>query len=194
MNTIRPDRPCDKSCARRAHPMAECDCTRSEPATIADTLTRAELLQRLERFIAQRPGFNPANYGDSASYRADARTATRQLNDARAMLAAIGWRESITADMIRAALRSGGRLTLRDDGMLDYCTGQYWPTEYRAGVCRALASILWDYWRDNMPTERNTDGKIPGPNRFGGAMSPGDYLRRTARAELGRSIADRWFR
>lgn len=168
--------------------------TAANTPTIADTLSRAELLQRLERFIAQRPGFSPANYGDSASYRADARTATRQLNDARAMLAAISWRESsITADDIRAALRSGGRLTLRDDGTLDYCTGQYWPTEYRAGVCRVLATILWDYWRDNMPA-RDGNGKIPGPNRFGGAMSPGDYLRRTARAELGRTIADRWFR
>ena len=162
--------------------------------TIADTLTRAELLQRLERFVAQRPGFDFANYGDSASYRADARIATRQLNDARAMLAAISWRESIDSAAIRAALRSGGRLTLQDDGALDYCAGQYWPTEYRAGVCRVLASILWDYWRDNMPKDRNDAGNIPGPNRFGGAMSPGDYLRRTARAELGRSIASRWFR
>lgn len=167
--------------------------TEPKALTTADTLTRAELLQRLERFIAQRPGFDPANYGDSASYRADARTATRQLNDARAMLAAIGWRESIDATAIRAALRSGGRLTLQDNGTLDYCAGQYWPTEYRAGVCRVLVTILWDYWRDNMPP-RDDNGMVPGPNRFGHAMSGGDYLRRTARAEFGRSIADRWFR
>ncbi len=166
--------------------------TAANTPNIADTLTRAELLQRLERFIAQRPGFDPANYGYSASYRADVRTATRQLNDARAMLVAIGWRESITADDIRAALRSGGRLTLQDNGTLDYCAGQYWPTEYRAGVCRVLATILWDYWRDNMPP-RDDNGMVPGPNRFGGAMSPGDYLRRTARQELDRSIANRWF-
>lgn len=167
--------------------------TTANTPTAADTLTRAELLERLERFIAQRPGFDFSNYGDMASYRADARTATQQLNDARAMLAAISWRESITADMIRAALRSGGRLTLRDDGTLDYCTGQYWPTEYRAGACRVLASILWDYWRDNMPA-RDDNGMVPGPNRFGHAMSAGDYLRRTARSELGKSIANRWFR
>ena len=45
------------------------------PPTVADGLTRADLLQRLERFIAQRPGFDWHNYGDSASYRADANTA-----------------------------------------------------------------------------------------------------------------------
>lgn len=167
--------------------------TAPKTPTPADSLTRADLLQRLERFIAQRPGFDFANYGDSASYRADARTATRQLNDARAMLAAISWRESITADTIRAALRSGGRLTLQDNGTLYYCAGQYWPTEYRAGACRVLAAVLWDYWRDDMP-DRDENGRIAGPNRFGSAMSPGDYLRRVARAELGASIAGRWFR
>lgn len=159
--------------------------TEPKAPTTADTLTRAELLQRLERFIAQRPGFDPANYGDSASYRADARTATRQLNDARAMLAAISWRESITADTIRAALRNGGRLTLRDDGTLDYCTGQYWPTEYRAGVCRVLASILWDYWRECARFPRMTPE---------GRRITADSIRTEARLNLGRSIADRWFR
>lgn len=161
---------------------------------IADTLTRAELLERLERFVSQRPGFDWQNYGDRASYRADARTATQQLNDARAMLAAISLRESISADNIRAALRHGGRLALQDDGTLDYCVGQYWPTEFRAGVCRALAEILWDYWRSRMPA-RDENGHVSHPNRFGpGAITVGDYLRRVARAELGRSIAGRWFR
>lgn len=167
--------------------------TKANRPTLADNLTRAELLQRLERFISQRPGFDFANYGDMACYRADARMTTRQLNDARAMLAAIAWRESIAADTIRAALQSGGRMQLLDNGALDYCESQYWPTEYRAGVCRVLADILWDYWRNNMPAELNEDGNIPGPNRFGGAMSPGDYLRCMARSELGRSIASRWF-
>ena len=158
--------------------------------TTADKLTRAELLQRLERFIAQRPGFDFANYGDAASYRADARTATRQLNDARAMLSALSWRDYITADMIRAKLRSSGRLRLLDNGALDYCTGQYWPTEYRAGACRVLASLLWDAWRDDMPAP-DADGKVAHNGR---KVWPGDYLRDKARREFGRAIAGRWFR
>jgi hypothetical protein len=34
---------------------------------------------------------------------------------------------------------------------LDYCTGQYWPTEYRAAVCAVLASLLWAHAREHMP-------------------------------------------
>ena len=30
----RPDRACDDDCSRRLHPMAECDCSRSEMVTI----------------------------------------------------------------------------------------------------------------------------------------------------------------
>ena len=110
------------------------------------------------------------------------------------MLAAISWRDGITADTIRAALRSGGRLRLLDNGTLDYCTGQYWPTEYRAGACRVLASLLWDYWRGDMPAP-DANGNFPHPGRRGFIVSSaGDYLRAKARAELGASIASRWFR
>lgn len=30
-----------------------------------------------------------------------------------------------------------------------YCTGQYFPTEYRRAVCAVLASALWDYVREH---------------------------------------------
>lgn len=30
----RPDRPCDDGCSRRLHPMAECDCSRSNGVNI----------------------------------------------------------------------------------------------------------------------------------------------------------------
>jgi hypothetical protein len=57
---------------------------------------------------------------------------------------------------------------------VDYCTGQYFPTEYRRAVCSVLSSALWDYFRTN-------------------GADTGDDIRRTARRELGRSIASRWF-
>lgn len=31
---------------------------------------------------------------------------------------------------------------------LDYCTGQYWPTEYRKAACAVLASAVWSWMRD----------------------------------------------
>lgn len=34
---------------------------------------------------------------------------------------------------------------------IDYCTGQYFPTEYRRAACAVLSQALWDYRRDDMP-------------------------------------------
>ena len=201
---------------------------------------KTAICDALATFIRSRPGFDPHNYGDAASYRADQRTAARQKNDAETMLAAVRWRDSITgADLIEAA--RGGRLaiellpageTIRGVFMpspvpgapprvrIDYCTGQYYPTEYRAGVCRALASALWNYARDNMPApymhkvewpdgkteavhvhaaaEARTQGayvtdlyRIPGGDSK--ALSAGDYLRRKFRAEFGSALQRRWF-
>jgi hypothetical protein len=62
---------------------------------------------------------------------------------------------------------------------LDYCTGQYWPTEYRRAACAVLASALWAYQRDNLK---------PDPD-----CRPGDVLRAHFRKEFGRRIANRWF-
>ena len=155
----------------------------------ADLLRRSDLLQLIEKHINQRPGFDPMNYGDAAGYRAAARTATRQLHDARAMLAFVACRPAITEYAIRAALRGGGRMRLRDSGELEYCTGQYWPTEYRAGACRVLATIIWDYWRDGMPP-RDENSMI---HESGRAISAGDWLRRKARQTFGRPLASRWF-
>ena len=194
---------------------------------------KTAICDALAAFIRSRPGFDPCNYGDAASYRADQRTAARQKNDAETMLAAVRWRDSITgADLIEAA--RGGRLTIevnpagtvggimRPVVRIDYCTGQYYPTEYRAGVCRVLASALWNYARDNMPapyahrvewsggefailqlhamTEaRNVDPTVRVydlyriPGRPDGSISAGDYLRRKFRAEFGSAMQRRWF-
>lgn len=66
---------------------------------------------------------------------------------------------------------------------LKYCTGQYWPTEYRAAACAVLASALWAYWRDCCPDDEAA--------RRG--LSPGSWVRCTARRELGAPLARRWF-
>ena len=71
-----------------------------------------------------------------------------------------------------------GRLeiTERSDGAIkiDYCTGQYFPTEYRKAACAVLAYSLWHYWRDC------------GYDTY-------EQIQKQARAELGRGIASRWF-
>lgn len=142
------------------------------------------LIDALQRFVAQRPGLEFANYGDVALYRAEMRSITKDRHHAETMLASVAWRDSITADTILEASKHAfsGRLTITEPSpgrfVLDYCTGQYWPTEYRRAVCSVLSSALWDYWRDCLAPDD--------PHK-------GDAIRKTAAAELSRSIAQRWF-
>jgi hypothetical protein len=134
---------------------------------------RQRILTALNGFMHQRPGLDFANYGDVRLYRSEYAGILRDLHDAEKLLTAVSWRESITADDLKKAFRAfSGRLTW-DGQRMDYCTGQYFPTEYRKAVCAVLASALWDYWRTPETT--------------------GDDIRKKARKELGARLANRWF-
>lgn len=151
--------------------------------------TRKEnLLAALYSWIKKRPGLEPHNYirdwrdlDGIACYRSESRSITKDRHHAEALLDAIAWRDSITADdIIEAAKHSfSGRLSIKETEKgfsIDYCTGQYWPTEYRRAVCSVLSSAFWDYLRD--------DCNIQG----------GDNIRAAAMRELPRGVALRWFR
>ena len=144
-------------------------------------MQKTDLIETLRAFAAQRPGLEWANYGDAASYRAESRDITRDLNHARQLLRAVEWRDSITAEDILSAARGAysGRLSIREgkEGkpVIDYCAGQYFPKEYRKAVCAVCASALWDYMRRNNPS------------------LDGNGLRKRFRAEFGAAIARRWF-
>ena len=158
------------------------------------------LLAALRTFARQRPGLEFVNYGEIVAYRAEMRSITKDLAQAHAMLSAVEWRDSISADdIIEASMHAySGRLTITEsEGQfaIYYCVGQYWPTEYRRAVCAVLSSALWSYWRDQcMPeptTHHNTEtGEVV--QRYRG-LRAGDFLRKTAADELGRGIASRWF-
>lgn len=172
------------------------------------------ILDALTAFMNQRSGMDPRNYGDWKSYRAESRSVTRDLHDARTLLRAVMWRDSITADDLLAAFRAfSGRLscnvyepgkTYGGPGVtfsypvltvkLDYCTGQYFPTEYRKAVCAVLASALWDRKRADMPKptlHHNTEtGEMV--ERYNG-MRAGDWIRDSFRREFGRGLAGRYF-
>ena len=138
---------------------------------------KPQLIQALRSWVAQRPGLEYGNYGDLSAYRAEVRSITRDLQHARALLNYVAWHDSITADMILDRARSG-RLSIKVEGnkvRVDYCTGQYWPTEYRPAVCRLLSSVIWDWMRANDPRRS------------------GEMIRKTASREFGTSIAQRWF-
>ena len=166
------------------------------------------IIAALRAFIEQRPGFDWHNYSTARDYRQDQRRAQRQLHDARAMLRAVELSDSITADDILREAQSG-RLTIREvepayiaklgQYRVDYCTGQYWCTEFRAGACRLLASVLWTWKREKCMPQVGAapcgSGKAEAGMYWDGkhAVPAGDWLRNSFRREYGRSMAARWF-
>ena len=156
---------------------------------------KTQIVLALSAWVSQRPGLDYGNYGDHVAYRAEMRSIGRDLQHARAMINYVAWHDSITAEMILKAADNGGRLSfvVRDDGTvtLDYCVGQYWSTEYRPAVCRLLSSVIWHWISANASTL--DIAKMPQHGCMAGIVNQGDYIRKTARRELGTSIARRWF-
>jgi len=145
--------------------------------------TKGTILAALRSWVNQRPGLDYCNYGDRRSYRAELRGITRDKRDAQTLLTACELSDGVTADTLREGLRAYcGRLTWEEDGKgggrLSYCTGQYWPTEYRKAACACLAAALWGAARAALPE---------------GTDKPGDALRAGFRRLFGRSIQKRWF-
>ncbi len=146
-----------------------------------DIFPRDNILNALSAFAASRPGLDPRNYISSWSdtegrkaYAAEVRSITRDLHHARALLTAVRLSGITEAQLIEAFRAFGGRLSW-DGTRLDYCTGQYYPTEYRRAVCAVLASALWNYFREDC------------------GCDTGDKIRAAARRALPRAIARRWF-
>ena len=67
-------------------------------------MTRTQILHALDAFLESRPGFDPANYaGAPQAYRADYRCAYQHLQDGRALMRAVSWRDGIDADTLARA-------------------------------------------------------------------------------------------
>jgi hypothetical protein len=171
--------------------------------------TRKEMiLTALDAFVRQRSGMDYRNYGDVASYRQEQRGITRDLHDYRQLARTVELRDSITADDLVKAFRDAfsGRLTLTEippgqprvngctsdtspyaRAILDYCTGQYFPTEYRKAACAVMASALWASKRSDYAEDQIASGNHEKP------YPCGDWLRASFRKEFARGIASRWF-
>jgi hypothetical protein len=142
---------------------------------------KTKIVDALYAWIAQRPGLEFGNYGDVSAYRSEMRGITRDMHDARTLLHHVE-SSQITGVELAGAFKHAfsGRLSW-DGARLYYCTGQYWPTEYRKAAAAVLASAVWSYWRDGMIGDGMTGENM------------GDRLRASARRTFGRSIAARWF-
>ncbi len=154
----------------------------TQTATLpASHAARNDILHALAAFAATRPGLDPRNYISSWSdtagrkaYAADSRSITKDLHHARALLTAVRLSGITEAQLVEAFRAFGGRLSW-DGTRLDYCTGQYYPMEYRRAVCAVLASALRAYFRDDC------------------GCGTGDKIRAAARRALPRAVARRWF-
>jgi hypothetical protein len=147
-------------------------------------ITKEEIVSLLEAWIKQRPGLDPRDYGWGRegwlNYRSESRRITRQKRDAETLLRAVEYSGIKAPELLEAFRAYSGRLQIKQDGekfILEYCTGQYCPTEYRAAACAVLASALWDYHR---PDYNEVD-------------NPGDQIRAMFKRRFGASIQRRWF-
>ena len=167
------------------------------------------LIDALNTFVRQRAGLEFGNYGDVTSYRAEQRAITRDRHDYRVLRAAVVAHDTLDADALLEASRHAcsGRLTLKDnsaryeDGSpyhvfgVAYCTGQYFPTEYRKAACAVLSRALWDWKRTlAMPKGTLMHNSETGETvtQYKG-LRAGDYMRNSFRKEFGPWIARRWF-
>jgi hypothetical protein len=150
-------------------------------------LSKEQILTALSAWIRQRPGLEFGNYGALAPYRAELRQIAKDKRDAETLLAAVAIRDSITADdLLKGFSAYSGRLQISEHNgraRLDYCTGQYWPTEYRKAAAAVLASVLWE--RKRADCNSDVDNRQH--------RSLGDEIRHSFKREFGRSIQQRWF-
>ncbi len=93
-------------------------------------------------YAAQRPGLDFRNYGSLESYRTEVASITRQWRKILVLLDVAEYYAVTDAQVIEASQWAfSGRMTWTDAGW-NYCTGQYWPTEYRAAVVAVLRYAL----------------------------------------------------
>ena len=146
--------------------------------TTATNTDKAAILAALRKWIAQRPGLDARNY-DASGYRSACRTVARQRRDALEMLRFVELSGSITGDMLADSFPHSFSGRLSWNGVrLDYCAGQYWPTEYRAAAAAVLAGAIWAWLRDEC-CPKDEEHK-------------GDWIRSAARRNFGRGLASRW--
>lgn len=137
-----------------------------EPTPATPTV---EIFAAFTQWINQKPRLDFANYGDRRAYASEVRqitkdkhTATKALREAQSY--------PFNAEAMAQALRGSysGRLSwvlknpckcglehcpVHEVGAFDYCTGQYWPTEYRKAAYAVLANYCDAVRPKQLPSE-----------------------------------------
>jgi hypothetical protein len=142
-------------------------------------MNNKEIIAALRKFVGKRSGLDWRNYyynftdiDGVKAFRADRRAIAKDGKHGRELLTLCESLEIPFGHLVG----SKKRLTLdATSGEVDYTPGQDMVTEYRAAVCRACASAIWNWLVD---TERAR-------NRA--------EVQAWIKARLGRSIANVWF-
>lgn len=143
----------------------------------ATSLSPADLLCK---FVDQRPGIEPVNYGSWKDYRRESAEVTRDRRDFYELF--IFALRKLGAPALDVAIEknlknTSGRLIMNEAGKLEYHTGQYFATEYRPAACRVLVEILWNHTRESRPD-----------------LTTGHDLRAYFRREFSRRVASGYYR
>ena len=123
-----------------------------------DVSTQPQTLRMLASYAAKNPGLDFRDYcrgwqdkDGRAAYFREARDITKDLDRVRKAILSAYYAGVTDDDLIECS--QGERLTLeRTPGGfdLDYCVGQYWPTEYRGAVARLLNRAAYKAARRNL--------------------------------------------
>lgn len=111
-------------------------------------------MSALSAFVAQRSGISFADYGNRDSFRGDYRPIIQQGKDYRKMAAFVSGCTISDHDFVKASDQVfSGRLQFDkrlDNGeySVDYCIGQYFPTEYRLASCWLISRVIRNYWQE----------------------------------------------
>ena len=139
------------------------------------------IVEKLVKFVNQKPGLDFSNYGDVSSYRAESRGITADKHDFFELLSMAQRRiDNFPAVLEKELTQTNGRLTL-ENGKLQYITGQYFCTEYRPAANRVLVSLIWNSYRD----EKHADGS--------NVYADGHSIRKAIKRNLSRRVSRLYF-
>ena len=119
------------------------------------TETKKTTIELIIQFANQKPGLDFNDYGDRKYYDKERLEIRRDLHDFKYLLEfALNRIENLDGKLTEYLTKSSGRLTLKN-GKLEYCTGQYFPTEYRPAVNQVLKSLIWEDLREEKDSAGN---------------------------------------
>lgn len=153
---------------------------------IMKTTENTTTIEKLISFVNQRAGLQFADYGDIKAYRKESREITKDKADFNELLNLAFTRlgADFNKKLTYSLENTSGRLGLKN-GKLEYCTGQYFPTEYRPAANRILAQLIWNDYSNEM-TDTKKDGMVS-------VYKDGHEIRKALKRQLSRRVIANYF-